>query len=417
MASSNRQLLVSWFLLTLFFVNHYFIRVSPALLSTDLMKEFSILPGKIGQISSGYFLVYTFSQLPVGYLMKRFSTKFLVSVASICCGLCAIGISLAPSFPVLLTCYLLFSFFGSFGFVGAVTFASQQIPKYQSLLLGLTQSLGMAAGFFATNWLTYSITVSPWRDVVMSTSWLLFVTGVLVAVFACTGNPIASSHASDKTEQAPKGSAQVFTSSQTWLNAIYIGATYFPAMMILEGGMGPSLLASIHSTSTPVQIAFAISLTFIGWMIAGPFAGMLADKYGRVLFMRLTALSGAILSAVILYIPLSPEMLYVVLFLFGVTNTGLLGSYSVAAEMHGKENAAVSLAVSNMFTILIGAILCGVLPSILELTCKAQLVDGVPIYSAADYQSIFSCMIYIPLISLACAMLVKETGEQFKKTA
>lgn len=415
MASSNRQLLVSWFFLTLFFINHYFIRVSPGLISTDLMKEFSILPGKIGQISSGYFLVYTFSQLPVGYLMKRFSAKFLISIASICCGLCAIGISLAPSFQMLLTCYLLFSFFGSFGFVGAVTFASQQIPQYQSLLLGLTQSLGMAAGFFATNWLTYAITVDPWRDVVMNVSWLLFITGVLVTIFACSGNSVVENSSQDDAESAPQGSSQVFTSSQTWLNAIYIGATYFPAMMILEGGMGPSLLASIHSTSTSAQIAFSISLTFIGWMFAGPFAGMLADKYGRVLFMRLSALAGAILSAVILYIPLTPEMLSITLFLFGVTNTGLLGSYSVAAEMHGKANAAVSLAVANMFTILIGAILCGVLPSILELTCQAQLLDGVPIYSASDYQRIFACMIYIPLISFACAMLVKETGAQFKK--
>lgn len=414
MTSSKRQLFISWFLLTLFFVNHYFIRVSPALISTNLMRDFSILPGKIGQISSGYFLVYTFSQLPVGYLMKRYSAKFLISVAAMCCGLCAIGISFAPSFPMILICYLMFSFFGSFGFVGAVSFASQQLPRHQSVLLGLTQSLGMAAGFAATNIITAALLTHPWRTVIMNMSWLLFGAGILVALFACRGNPVTQEDESSTTP-SHNSSAAIFTSAQTWLNAIYIGATYFPVMMILEGGMGPSILASIHTSNTPLQIAFGISLTFIGWMIAGPIAGMLADKFGRVLLMRLSALSGAIIAAIILYVPLSASMLYVVLFLFGATNTGMLGSYSVAAEMHGKANASVSLAVANMFTILIGAILCGVLPSILELTCDATLVDGIPVYSAASYQRVFSCMIYVPIISLICAMLVKETGEQFKK--
>jgi MFS family permease len=384
------------------------------------MKDFSILAGKLGQISSGYFLVYTFAQIPVGFLMKRFSAKFLLALASFGCALCAIGITKAPSFEILLACYLLFSFFGSFGFVGAVTFASQQIPQHQSLLVGLTQSLGMAAGFAATNWLTYAIAHGPWQHAITQVAAILCATGLLISVFACRGNPISA--VSDTTSSDTKSSTDaqshnIFFNAQTWLNAIYIGTTYFPVMMIVEGGVGPSMLASIHTANTAAQISFAISMTFVGWMVAGPFAGMIADKYGRVLLMRLSALCGALISAVILYVPLPPAMLCLVLFLFGVTNTGLLGSYSVAAEMHGKSNAAVSVAIANMFTILIGAVLCGILPTMLELHCPSIIVDGLPKYEASSYQYIFSSMIYIPLISLLCASFVKETGSQFQKLA
>lgn len=419
MVSTNRQLWVSWFLLTLFFFNHYFVRVSPGLLSGDFMREFSILPGKIGLISSGYFIVYTFSQLPVGFLMTRYSAKFLISIASICCALCALGIATAPSYYMMLACYLCFAFFGSFGFVGAVTFAAQQIPQYQSVLLGFTQSLGMAAGFAATNWLTYAIAHAPWQKVITQVSWVLLATALIIALFACKGNPVH--HPEEKNasgETIPTAtSSEIFFNPQTWFNSLYAGTNYFPVMMIIEGGMGPSILASIHTSSSPQMIAFAISMTFIGWMVAGPFAGVLADKYGRVFLMKISALFGAVFAALILYVPMSPTMLCITLFLFGVTNTGIIGCYSVAAEMHGPANAGLSLAIANMFTILVGSILSGVLPSILELTCEATIIDGVPIYQAIDYQTIFSCMIYIPLISLLCAMLTKETGSQFQKPA
>lgn len=415
MVSSSRQLWVSWFLLTLFFFTHYFVRVSPGLLSTDFMKDFSILPGKIGLIASGYFIVYTLSQLPVGYLMKRFSAKFLISSASICCALCAIGIATSHSYYLLLMCYLLFAFFGSFGFVGAVTFASQQIPEYKSILLGFTQSLGMAAGFAAYNWwVAYALPQQPWTEAMMTVAWALLATGLVIALFTCKGNPVEEPAEEANNEgDTPASGGNIFLNPQTWLNSLYAGTNYFPVMMVIEGGMGPRLLASIHTTSTPEQIAFAISMTFIGWMVAGPFAGAVADKYGRVLLMRLSAIAGALFAALILYVPLSPLMLCISLFFFGVTNTGIIGCYSVAAEMHGSANASLSLAIANMFTILVGAILSGVLPSILELTCQANIIDGIPTYKAIDYQTVFSCMIYIPLFSLLCAMLVKETGKQF----
>lgn len=105
----NSNLLLSWFVLTLFFLSHYIIRVSPALLSIDFIKDFNIFPSKVSFISSSYFLIYTLAQIPAAYLLKYFSHKKIVSIAALCCGACSIGIALTSSFNLLVIYYLLFS--------------------------------------------------------------------------------------------------------------------------------------------------------------------------------------------------------------------------------------------------------------------------------------------------------------------
>lgn len=261
----------------------------------------------------------------------------------------------------------------------------------------------MAAGFMSTNFLATALLFRPWREVMLLSSSAFFITATLVALFSTTSPVIQKAQKNNKQSK----NYGVF-SSQTWLNAIFIGATYFPIMLIIEGGIGPSLLKSIHTNCTPNDISFGISLVFTGWMIAGPISGLIINKCGPFLPMSIAAASGAILSYIILYIPLSPQLLNLTLFLFGATNTGLLGSISLAAKMHGKNNAALSLAITNMAMTLIGAFLCSILPTILEFSSHPILENGIPSYSASAYQSVFQCMITIPLAGMFCLILMQR---------
>jgi len=407
---TQRQHWLNWFLLTMFFFTHYFVRISPSLMSIELMKQFSISISHIGIISSLYFLTYTFSQIPVGYLMKTYSTRTLIGGASFACALTALSFSLSITFPGALISLMMFSFFGSFGFIGAVSYASQNIPAYGSLLVGLTQSLGMAAGFIATNVITAQLNIRSWQEITQySVAGLAFLGSLIFLLVPCvTSEAIQESPTADVTPLEEEPPVSIYRNMQTWTNALYAGFLYFPLMVFTEGGLGPGLLSSIHQHSRE-DIAFAISMIFIAWMVGGPVCGFIADHYGRTKLMRLSAISGLITAGSAIFIPMSATHLAICLFLFGITNTGIVGCYSIAAEMHGPKNASVSIAIANMATILIGSILGGILPSVLELTSNPTFVDGIPYYSAYDYQRIFGTAIIItPIIAYICASLTRE---------
>jgi MFS family permease len=381
-------------------------------MSIELMKQYSISISQIGLISSLYFLTYTLSQIPVGYLMKIHSPRNLIGTACLSCAVMALCFSLSPTYITALVSLLFYAFFGSFGFVGALTYATKNIPKYSSILVGATQSLAMAAGCIASNMIPLFLKFMSWQEVTQISASGLAILGVII--FICVPNVPPTE---DKTE-APQASLSlplssdktdsIYCSFQTWTNAMYAGFIYFPLMVFTEGGLGPSLLQSIHNHSR-AEISFCISIIFIGWMIGGPIAGVLSNHYGRTRIMRYSAIMGLIFAGCTLFVKMPMLLLSPCLFLFGITNTGIIGSYSISTEMHGPKNASVSLAITNMATILIGSILGGLLPFILEMTSTPIFLEGIPTYSASDYQRVFGTAILIaPVIAYICGYLTKD---------
>ncbi|MBM4222573.1 MAG: MFS transporter [Gammaproteobacteria bacterium] len=395
---------LNWFLLASFFFMHYFVRISPSLIDVQLMKTFSITIKHIGWISSFYFITYTASQIPVGYLMKFYSSRFLIGSASLACGVCALAFTYATAFPTALLSLLCYAFFGAFGFVGAISYATKKIPQYASLFVGMTQSMGMAGGFIATNLITAQIQHHSWQSVIGQFPIALFMIGLAIFLIV----PSDAQPSSESVNQgAAKPTVNIYCNSQTWFNALYAGCIYYPLMVLTEGGLGVSLLESIHHLGRE-QIAFAVSMVFIGWLIGGPFAGLVADKYGHRRVMLASSICGLLTIIPAIFLPLSSNMLSICLFTFGITNTGIVGCYSLAASMHGPENSSISVAIANMSTILIGSILGGILPMLLETHCNATFIDGIPYYQGADYQLIFgSAMIIALILSYVLGALVK----------
>ena len=348
--------------------------------------------------------------------MNKYSTRTLIGIASFGCALMALCLSLSASFTFALLSLILYAFFGSFGFVGALSYATQNIPTYGSFLIGMTKSMGMAAGFIATNWITAQLRIQSWQEITQCFAISLAVLGVIIFAFvpACKMKETATKETATKEKHCEPASSHyasrtsIYNNSQTWANSLYAGLIYFPTMVFTEGGVGPSLLGSIHQQSRE-DIAFAISMIFIAWMIGGPLCGLVANKCGRTRIMRFSAIAGLVISGYVMFVPMPPIHLAVCLFLFGITNTGLVGCYSIAAEMHGPNNASVSLAIANMATILTGSILGGILTYILTITSTATFIAGTPYYSAADYQQIFgTTMIIIAIFAYMCACITKE---------
>ncbi|NBV29528.1 MFS transporter, partial [bacterium] len=372
----------SWFLLTMFFFGHYFFRITPANMNIQIMKTFSLSVSDIGILIQCFFLPYTLAQLPVGYCIARFSTKRLITLACFMCAFATLLFSQASSFMILCGCTILYACFAAFGFVGAVSYANANLPKqYQSLAVGLTQSLGMVGGFLGVNLIAYFIQFYSWQHITLIMGLVLGLLAVLIAFLVPqTPAPIQQSKKNPETTEPADQERSIFLQSKTWFNALYAGFIYLPVMVFTES-FGKNILLATQQHSEKA-ISFGLSLVFVGWIIGGPTCGIIADRYGRVLVMKISAVSGLIFTALFLFVPMSLLALNISLFLFGLTNTGIVGCYSISAEMHGPAKASVSIAVANMTTILVGALLVPLLPRLLEMQAHPVFVHNIPVYSA-----------------------------------
>jgi MFS family permease len=401
---------ISWFLLTMFFVGHYFFRVTPGIINLELMKSFSLSFTDTAQLTRCFFLPYTLAQLPVGYCMSRFSTKNLITLACIMCALATFCFSQSSSFAYLCASTAFFASFAAFGFVGAVSYANANLPaEYRSLAVGLTQALGMVGGFLGMNIITQSIQIYTWQQITFITSLGLCFLALIIG-FAVPSTPVLVKNVTTTANPSKEAHERsIFLQSKTWINSLYAGFIYIPFMAFVES-YGMTFLPTIQQQSTEV-IAFGLSLAFVGWIIGGPACGIIADRYGRTLVMKISAIAGFICSMLMLFVPMSALNLQIVLFLFGLTNTGIIGCYSISAEMHGPSQASLSISIANMTTILIGALLVPLLPRLLDLQSTPLFVDGLPMYSAADYQHTFGLVLLAPIAAYLCAALTRDTKQ------
>src|SRR5262249_13558083 len=155
--------------------------------------------------------------------------------------------------------------------------------------------------------------------------------------------------------------------------------------------------------------ANASSLIFIGWFIGGPLAGWISNSLGRKPVMISSAACGLVLTPLVLYWPqLSSMQADVLMFLFGLTNGGLIASYTVASELHPKHSTGLCMGITNMISVIIGSAMHPVIGKLLDASATLE-ANGIPVYTPENYRHAMMLVPCCSLLALLFSLFVKET--------
>lgn len=126
----------------LFYVYDYFIQVSPAVMTNQLMAAFHIGAAGLGILGSIFFYAYAGMQIPAGMLLDRFKTRYLLTMAVLISGLGVLLLGLTHSFAVAGFSRLLVGLGSAFSFVSAIYLVSQWFShKYFAFIAGCLGSI------------------------------------------------------------------------------------------------------------------------------------------------------------------------------------------------------------------------------------------------------------------------------------
>ncbi len=84
----------------------------------------------------------------------------------------------------------------------------------------------------------------------------------------------------------------------------------------------------------------------------------------------------------------------------------------MAAEIQSKELAGVTLAFTNMMSIMLATILQPLLGFIMDYIADGRMENSLPVYTARDYHVTMLILPGFLLLSLLIALFVKETGSK-----
>jgi len=406
-----------WGLTAFFFFAHYVVRVTPGHITEELQFAFNdITKYDIGLLGAAFYLPYVLMQMPVGYLVDRFGPRLLLTIAVFICALSSLLFASATVLNTAIFSRVLLGFCSATAFIGALKLTTVWFPPRQlALLVGITQALGMVGAAMGARLVPPLNDAIGWRNTFSLYAAVFFALSVLIFLVV-RNHPRNQLPLGEKTEHLiethPATGSQllrVLGNKYTWINALYAGFIYAPTDAMGEL-WGRDFLEHIHALNH-TQASHAISYLFLGWAIGGPLAGWLADHWGRRRVMIFSALMGLILLPLLFYVSnLSLSIIGSITFLYGLTNTGLIASYTTAGELHDKSLGGFSMAIANMFSVLLGALFMPLLGFLLDWHAQARFTEiGTLALSVEDYQR---STLILPLclsLALVCAWFNKET--------
>lgn len=401
-----------WGLGAALFFSEYFGRVAPSVMVPELMHDFQVTAFALGGLSAFFYYPYIAMQIPVGMIVDRYGPHRLLSSTAV---LCAGGCLLFAFANTLLLAQLgraLMGFGAAFAFVGALKLATNWFPpKRFGLLAGLTQALGMLGAAVGQAPMAWSVAQFGWRDTMVIVSIIFLLLALLIGLIVrdkpC--GDINLSHPKYKQRALLAGLKLVLRNPQSWWNAIYAGLVFAPTAAFAEL-WGVSFLVNAYQLDTKTA-AFGIGLIFIGWGVGGPLMGWLSDRMlRRKPVMYASALLGCLILIIVLYVPNLPlPIIYLLLFSYGISNTGVATAYAVSSEINPRAVAGTSMAFANMASVIVGAFFQPIIGWMLDKHASLIGRSIVTTYTADDFRFALVLLPICMMFGVVFAALIKET--------
>lgn len=402
-----------WGLACLFYFYECLLQVSPSVMSTELMRDFSVTSKTLGILSGVYFYSYAAMQLPGGVLMDYFGPQRLLTLATVICSLSTIAFGMTDNFFMACLARLMIGFGSAFAAVGTMKFAANWFPAQRfALLTGLMVTVGMLGAIGGEAPLALLIDHFGWRQsmIIMGTvGMILAVLLLLVAKDSPSRHKILSDHHNADEEELIPSLFTLIKNKQLWLIAIYGGLMYM-ATPVFCGLWGVPFLMNKMAITKSIAANY-ISLVFVGWAIASPLWGVLSNRIGlRKPPLYIGCVGALICSLLFIYAPIqSPLIMEGLLFIFGLFSAGFLPAFTVAKELCNKKYVATGLSFMNMMNMIGIALAQPLIGLILDTLWDGQMSGSVRLYPVQAYFTALSILPIGMFIALLLLPKIKET--------
>ncbi len=402
---------IIWLLSALFMCYKYAIEVSPSVMTSHLMGEFSLSGAQMGNLAACYFYAYLLLQIPAGLLVDRWGPRKVTTVAIVVCALGAFIFSQAESAFVACFGRFLSGVGAAFAALNCLKLVANWFPTRQfALMAGLMMTVGMLGAVGGQAPLSAFISYLGWREAM----GVLALAGVVLAVLFVLVVKDQAPHHREVDLMAPKTGVlknlkSILRNRQAWYLSFYSGFAFAPVSAF--GGLwGVPFLTEAFGYSSQAA-ARGSSLIFLGFAVGAPLFGWLSDKMGKrkpVMFWGTLVASLCLIS--VLYLPqLDDILVFSLLFLFGFSISTFLLCFTMIKEINYAALAATSVGFMNAFDALFGAFSDPLTGKVLDLWWTGTVVNGARVFSLTAYHyALFVLVIYF-ILALVLLKPIRET--------
>ncbi len=407
-----------WAVAATFYLTAFYLRSSPAVMTTELMRDFGIGASQLGNFSAVYFYAYIAMQIPTGVLVDSWGARRLLIAGSLgaALGTCLFGAT--SSYALASLGRLIVGGATAVGWIVTLKLATHWFPRERfAMLSGLGLMMGNVGALVAQVPLRLLVEQFGWRTVALGSAAASGAVGVAAWAFVAN-DPLEKGFRSYAPAELQRTHLTIgellrefpaiFTYRNTWLIVLAQGG-FVGAMLSFTGLWGPTYLRQ-RFTLASTEASAVCSVMIVCWAVASPIAGYLSDTVGG---RKPIYLGGALVAAAgwstMFYAPLPLAAFTVVAavtsFACGAVVLGFaFAKESVPIQFLGTISGAIN--VGNMLgpTILQPAI-----GRVLDQHWAGAMTNGVRAYSVDAFQGAFAMIVAWSALSCLLIAFTRET--------
>ena len=394
----------------LFYFYQFVLRVSPSVMSQELMRDFSVQGCALGILGAFYYNAYAAMQLPLGVLLDRFGPRRLMGFS---CAIAALGtylFSQADTLPMASLGRLLMGAGAACGFIGTIKLATLWFPPERiGRAIGFTMVLGTLGATSAGAPLGALIDLFDWRYTMVIIA--IAGAGLASALFLIMREPkekIVSAEP-EKNLKLLDGLAMVVTSKQAWLIALFGCMMYVPLAALAD--LWGTLYLSERFGISAKHAAAMVSFIYIGVAVGAPTAMWLSDHFkSRKKVMVASAVTYFLTFLVILYWQgISPFMMYGFMFAAGFLFSGQNLIFAMATERMPTQISGITAAFTNMIVMMSGVIFEPLVGWLLDHHWTGTLCNGIPAFTISDFTYALTAVPVALGIAIMTLFFIRDT--------
>lgn len=380
----------------------YVLQIYPSTITEQLMAEFKLTGAGLGNLAATFYYSYMVTQLFVGVILDKYSSRWLTSFAIFGC---ALGTFLFAQTQSLLAAELARTLMGvgvAFATIAYMKVAASWFsPQRYAFISGLLATAAMAGAVFGQAPLAYAIHLFGWRP---SLSVLGLVGFVLAGLFFLLVRDKPRKACQSESQISFHDILSVFKNKQNWLLTLYAGLAFTPIAVF--GGLwgNPFLQQAYHLSKT--EAASLVSLVFVGLGLGSPILGILSDRLGdRVQVMLYCTLISCAAISMILYCPGLPTwFLVLLLFTFGFALGAFMIVFALGKELNNVALTATVMAMINASDGILTGITEPAIGKLLDMNWDGLMLNGIRYFSLSSY---YYALSVLPLyLALAAGLLI-----------
>jgi MFS family permease len=386
-----------------FLIYKYILQIYPSVITQPLMSEFGLNGAGLGNLAATYYYSFMATQLFVGYILDKYSARWVTAGAILCCAIGTLWFS--DSHSVLSACLsrALMGVGVAFATVAYMKLASVWFPPRQYAFIGgLLASAAMAGAVCGEAPLSWLMNNYGWRECLFQVGAVGVVLALLFAVTVRDAPAWVRAKPADRTVSW-QDVLTVLKNKQNWLLTLYGGLAFSP-VAVFGGLWGNPFIQQAYNLDK-TQSAWVVSLVFIGLGFGSPILGMFENHLGgrkKLLFFS-TLISGIAISLVLYAHPMPVWLMASLLFLFGFALGAFMLVFTIGKEINSLYLTATVIGMINASDAVLDGITEPGIGKLLDFYWDGQIVNNVHYFSLHSYHW---ALAVLPLYLFIATLLV-----------